>query len=167
VLEIRPAAVAFLIFFVREPLLPMGVVHCVVDEDARFAHGGAGLLGRVLAGLVEVHAIEAGLARQAQPLGRREFPAFAFLMTTTDRTLWMVGSLAQHELSPRPRTCVKSDTGILPVGFGGIGIPRKLMPMIQGLEAHATLSRVFIHALSDFHPRFRGKAGMRARGLAI
>jgi len=32
------------------------------------------------------------------------------------------------------RECVKSGTGILPVAFRGIGI----LPMIHGLEAHAT-----------------------------
>jgi len=32
---------------------------------------------------------------------------------------------------------MKSGTGILPVGFCGIGI----LPMIHGLEAHATLNR--------------------------
>ncbi len=37
---------------------------------------------------------------------------------------------------------MKSGTGILPVGLGGIGI----LPMLHGLEAHATLNRVFIHA---------------------
>jgi hypothetical protein len=44
---------------------------------------------------------------------------------------------------------MKSGTGILPVGLGGIGI----LPMIHGLEgdpqAHATLNRVFIHVLRD------------------
>ena len=39
--------------------------------------------------------------------------------------------------SPGPRTCEKSGAGILPVGLGGIGI----LPMIHGLEAHATLNR--------------------------
>ena len=38
---------------------------------------------------------------------------------------------------------MKSGTGILPVGLGGIGI----LPMIHGLEAHATLNRVSIHVL--------------------
>jgi hypothetical protein len=38
---------------------------------------------------------------------------------------------------------MKSGTGILPVGLGGIG----LLPMIHGLEAHATLNRVFIRIL--------------------
>jgi hypothetical protein len=33
---------------------------------------------------------------------------------------------------------VKSGTGILPVEFCGIGI----LPMIHGLEAHATLNRL-------------------------
>ncbi len=40
---------------------------------------------------------------------------------------------------------MKSGTGILPVGFGGIGI----LPMIHGLEAHATRSPVFIRVLSQ------------------
>jgi hypothetical protein len=38
---------------------------------------------------------------------------------------------------------MRSGTGILPVGFGGIGI----LPMIHGLEAHATLNRVSMHVL--------------------
>jgi hypothetical protein len=38
---------------------------------------------------------------------------------------------------------MKSGTGILPVAFCGIGI----LPMIHGLEAHATLSRLFTHPL--------------------
>jgi len=41
------------------------------------------------------------------------------------------------------RMRMKSGTGILPVRPGGIGI----LPMIHGLEAHATLNRVFIHVL--------------------
>jgi hypothetical protein len=36
---------------------------------------------------------------------------------------------------------MKSGTGILPVGFCGIGI----LPMIHGLEAHATLNQLFTH----------------------
>ncbi len=35
---------------------------------------------------------------------------------------------------------MKSGTGVLPVRLGGIGI----LPMLHGLEAHATMSRVFI-----------------------
>ncbi len=42
------------------------------------------------------------------------------------------------------RGCVESGTGILPVELGGIGI----LPMIHGLEAHATmLNRPFTHSL--------------------
>jgi hypothetical protein len=41
------------------------------------------------------------------------------------------------------KTYMKSGTGILPVGLGGIGI----LPMMHGLEAHATLGPVFIYVL--------------------
>ncbi len=44
------------------------------------------------------------------------------------------------------RGCLKSSTGILPVGLCGIGI----LPMIHGLEAHATLNRLFSHPLEHF-----------------
>jgi hypothetical protein len=52
-----------------------------------------------------------------------------------------------HEYPRASRPCrqasehVKSGTCILPVGFGGIGI----LPMIHGLEAHATLRPVCPH----------------------
>jgi len=63
---------------------------------------------------------------------------------------WCGGAGQSRDL----RTCMKSGTGILPVGSGGIGVPRsgrgQALPMIHGLEAHATLSRVFIHVLMDF-----------------
>jgi hypothetical protein len=41
------------------------------------------------------------------------------------------------------RGCVRSGTGILPVRLRGIGI----LPMIHGLEAHATMNRLFTHPL--------------------
>jgi hypothetical protein len=40
---------------------------------------------------------------------------------------------------------MKSGTGILPVRSCGIGI----LPMMHGLEAHATLNWVFIHVLTQ------------------
>ena len=47
-----------------------------------------------------------------------------------------------------PGGCVKSSTGILPVGFCGIGI----LPMIHGLEAHAMPNRLFTPPLiRDVH----------------
>ena len=39
------------------------------------------------------------------------------------------------------RAYVKSGTGILPVRFCGIGI----LPMLHGLEAHATVDRLLTH----------------------
>jgi len=49
--------------------------------------------------------------------------------------------------APRPlnyarlRRGVKSGTGILLVGFCGIGV----LPMLHGLEAHATTNQLFTH----------------------
>jgi hypothetical protein len=59
----------------------------------------------------------------------------------------------------RERGCVRSGTGILPVGFRGIGI----LPMIHGLEAHATTNRLLTHPLDQEH-RVGRVHGRRDRG---
>jgi hypothetical protein len=41
---------------------------------------------------------------------------------------------------------MESGTGTLPVGFRGIGI----LPMLHGLEAHATRNGLFIRVLRDW-----------------
>jgi len=73
-----------------------------------------------------------GYARQ----GRNEFRQFTNIA---------LGSLAEarYLLGFCLRRCLKSGTGILPVGLCGIGI----LPMIHGLEAHATMSWLLKHPL--------------------
>jgi len=51
----------------------------------------------------------------------------------------------------RLRGCVKSGTGILPVGFRGIGVP----PMLHGRDAHATKKRLLTHPLRASPSCFR------------
>ena len=52
----------------------MGVVDRIVDEDAAFLHGGAGLLRGEVAGFIKIDAIKSGFRRHLEPLHNTEFP---------------------------------------------------------------------------------------------
>ena len=70
-LDIGTPTRTFLVIGAGQSLVPVRVIDGVVHEDARLADCFTGLLGRVVARLVEIDAIEAGVASQTKSFGPR------------------------------------------------------------------------------------------------